>query len=168
VAVDEKRRSLLADRSLKSLDFILSPSDSVTLLVDVKGRKFPSGATQKQYWRNWSTWDDLESMARWQEKLGQGSLALLVFAYEVVGEKSPVDPERLFAFRDRWYAFLAVRLADYIRFSRRLSARWQTVSMPAALFRQAAFPLDEVLEGPAVEIPPPLATAQLGVSPPAD
>jgi hypothetical protein len=145
VAVDEHRRSLIAGGSLKNLDYIVSPSTSVSLLVDIKGRQFPSGRKQKQYWRNWSTWDDLVSMANWQDKLGAGSLALLVFAYEVVGNRAPVAADQLFAFRDRLYAFLAVRTADYIQFSRQLSAKWQTVSMPAATFRQAAFPLDTIL-----------------------
>jgi hypothetical protein len=145
VAVDEQRRSLVARGSLKSLDYIVHPSDSVTLLVDIKGRQFPSGRTQKQYWRNWSTWDDLASLAQWQEKMGSGSVALLVFAYEVVGHRSPVEAERLFYFRQRHYAFLAVRVADYIQFSHQLSAKWHTVSMPAPLFRQAAVPCDLVL-----------------------
>ncbi len=145
VAVNEQRRSLTAQGSLKSLDFIVSPSDTVSLLVDIKGRRFPSGTNHKQYWKNWSTWDDLSSMARWQDKLGTGSCALLVFAFHVVATRSPVESERLFAFRDRWYAFLAVRVADYIQFSRPLSARWQTVSMPARLFRQAAIPFDSIL-----------------------
>lgn len=145
VAVDEQRRSLIAGGSLKNLDYIVSPSQSVSLLVDIKGRQFPSGQKQKQYWRNWSTWDDLVSMANWQDKLGPGSLALLVFAYEVVGSRSPVEPARLFAFRERLYAFLAVRTADYIQFSRPLSVKWQTVAMPAATFRQAAFSLDAIL-----------------------
>jgi hypothetical protein len=145
VAVDEQRRSLIASGSLKNLDYIVSPSDSVSLLVDIKGRQFPSGKKQKQYWRNWSTWDDLVSMAQWQDKLGAGSLALLVFAYEVVGSRAPVEPSRLFSFRDRLYAFLAVRTADYIQFSRPLSTKWQTVAMPAAAFRQAAFPLSDIL-----------------------
>lgn len=153
VAVDEKRRSLIAGGSLKSLDYIVSPAASVSLLVDIKGRQFPSGRKQKQYWRNWSTWDDLVSMARWQEKLGPGSLALLVFAYEVVGTRSPVEPARLFACRDRLYAFLAVRVADYIQFSRQLSARWQTFTLPAATFRQAAFPFDTILTAPASSQP---------------
>lgn len=87
-------------------------------------------------------------MARWQEKMGSASLALLVFAYEIVGSRSPLDPEKLFHFRQRNYAFLAVRVADYIHFSRQLSAKWQTVSMSVSLFRQAAFPLDTIL-GPA-------------------
>jgi hypothetical protein len=148
VAVDEKRRSLVAhDRSLKSLDFIVSPSDSVSLLVDIKGRRFPSGQRNKQYWRNWSTWDDLESLARWQDQLSPGSCALLVFAFDVVGRRSPVPAERLFEFRGRWYAFLAVRVADYIQFARPLSTRWRTVSLPARLFRQAAFSFDELFHG---------------------
>ncbi|MGI9429429.1 MAG: HYExAFE family protein [Bythopirellula sp.] len=145
VAVDEQRRSLISQGSLKNLDFIVSPSDSVSLLIDIKGRRFPSGTKQKQYWRNWSTWDDLLSMARWQEKMGRGSCALLVFAYELVGTRSPVEPAQLHKFRDRWYAFLAVRIADYVQFARPLSARWQTVSMPTKLFRQAAFPFAQIL-----------------------
>jgi len=147
VAVNEQRRSLVSHGSLKNLDFIVSPSDSVSLLIDVKGRRFPSGT---QFWRNWSTWDDLQSMARWQDKLGVGSCALLVFAYELVGTRSPVDPAQLFEFRDRWYAFLAVRIVDYIQSAHTISTRWQTVAMPTRLFRQAAFPFDEIL-GPKPE-----------------
>ncbi|MCA9231177.1 MAG: HYExAFE family protein [Planctomycetales bacterium] len=145
VAVNEQRRSLTHQGSLKSLDFIVSLSDTASLLIDIKGRRFPSGGQHKQYWKNWSRWDDLSSMACWQDRLGCSSCALLVFAYQVVGDRSPVEAERLFAFRDRWYAFLAVRVADYIQFSKPLSARWQTVSMPAQLFRQAAIPFDSIV-----------------------
>jgi hypothetical protein len=145
VAVDEQRRSRIQGGSLKNVDFIVSPADGATLLVDVKGRRFPSGQTHKQYWRNWSTWDDLRSLARWQDQLGGQSLALFGFVFHVVGERSPVPPERLFVHRDRHYAMLAVRTADYIRFARPLSAKWQTVSMPAVLFRQAAIPFDDLL-----------------------
>lgn len=145
VAVNEQRRSLVRQGSLKNLDFIVNPSDSVSLLIDIKGRQFPSGKSQKQYWRNWSTWDDLESMARWQEKMGTNSRALLVFAYEVLTERSPLPEENLFHFRDRRYAFLAVRITDYIQFCRPLSSRWGTVAMSAPLFRQAAFSFDEIL-----------------------
>ena len=55
VAVDEAKRSVLSSgASIKSLDFIVSASHGVSWLVDVKGRKFPSGDIQKQYWKNWS------------------------------------------------------------------------------------------------------------------
>jgi hypothetical protein len=145
VAVDEQRRSRTSAGSLKNVDFLVSPADGATLLVDVKGRRFPSGNRSKQYWRNWSTADDLRSLARWQQQLGPGSLALFGFVFHVVGERSPLAAEQLFHFRDERYAMLAVRAADYIRFARPLSAKWQTVSMPTALFRQAAVPFDDLL-----------------------
>jgi hypothetical protein len=71
VAVDEAKRSLMSDgASIKSLDFIVScgadifacpeaggnacPSRPTSWLVDVKGRRFPSGDVQKQYWCSWA------------------------------------------------------------------------------------------------------------------
>src|SRR4051812_28411345 len=65
VAVDEAKRSRMGAGSLKSLDFIVSPAGQGSWLVDVKGRRFPSGE-QKQYWKNWSTRDDLFSLAQWE------------------------------------------------------------------------------------------------------
>ena len=43
VAVDETRRAQLGYESVKSLDFIVHGEDGAKLLVDVKGRRFPSG-----------------------------------------------------------------------------------------------------------------------------
>jgi hypothetical protein len=163
VAVDEQRRSRIAAGSLKNVDFLVSPADGATLLVDVKGRRFPSGNRTKQYWRNWTTWDDLRSLARWQEQLGDRSLALFGFVFHVIGERSPVAADELFDHRGRLYAMLAVRVADYVRFARPLSAKWQTVSMPTALFRQAAVPFDDLLPQreklPLAELAPIATTA---------
>ncbi len=72
VAVDEAKRSVLADgRSIKSLDFIVSSPSKITWLVDVKGRRFPSGDETRQYWKNWSPRDDLKSLAQWEELFGE-------------------------------------------------------------------------------------------------
>lgn len=146
VAVDESRRSLVADGSLKSLDFIVSPTEGISWLIDVKGRRFPSGDEQKQYWKNWSTRDDLRSLAAWQLHFGTGFCPLLVFAYHLVGSRSPLPTERLFEFRDAHYGFVGVRLADYVPHARPISESWDTVAMPTPLFRRAARPLDDVLE----------------------
>jgi hypothetical protein len=145
VAVNEQRRSRVEGGSLKNVDFLVSPACGATLLVDVKGRRFPSGVRHPQYWRNWSTWDDLRSLARWQDQLGGGSLALFGFVFHVTGERSPLPTEQLFEFRGGRYAMLAVRAVDYIRFARPLSAKWQTVAMPSPVFRSAAFPFDDLL-----------------------
>jgi hypothetical protein len=146
VAVDESRRSLVAGGSLKSLDFIVSPPGETSWLIDVKGRRFPSGDEQKQYWKNWSTRDDLRSLAAWQQHFGAGFCPLLVFAYLLVGSRSPLPREHLFAFRGGHYGFVGVRLADYVPFARPISESWDTVAMPTGLFRRAARPLDEVFE----------------------
>lgn len=153
VAVDEQRRSRIVGGSLKNVDFLVSPADGATLLVDVKGRRFPSGLRHPQYWRNWTTWDDLRSFARWQDQLGAGALALFGFVFEVIGQRAPLAEEQLFTHRDRRYAILAVRAADYIRFARPLLKRWQTVSMSTPAFRQAAVPFDELLPSSTAVMP---------------
>lgn len=152
VAVDEKRRALVkgtsvndrteGQQSLKSLDFIVSPTQdeapATRWLIDVKGRRFPSGQKQPQYWRNWSTRDDLESLARWQAEFGPQFRAALVFAYELTADRSPVGPEEVYYYGQSAYGFVGIRLDDYLPAARTLSARWGTVSMSVPLFRERA------------------------------
>jgi hypothetical protein len=148
VAVDETRRSLAGDpaRSLKSLDFIVSPpAASASWLVDVKGRRFPTGK-QKQYWKNWSTSDELASLAGWEELFGRQFAGLLVFAYNVIGDRAPLAAEELFIHRGSLYAFVGVRLDHYTSWSRPLSARWGTVSVSTPRFRAIASPARELFQ----------------------
>ncbi|MEX0978791.1 MAG: HYExAFE family protein [Pirellulales bacterium] len=145
VAVDEARRSRFPGGSIKSLDFIVSPPGECSWLVDVKGRRFPSG-DGKQYWKNWSTRDDLVSLARWQRWFGQRFGGLFVFAYNVVGNRSPLPAERLLEFRGGLYAFVGIRLQEYAMHARVISPKWGTLAMPAAHFRQLAAPVEEFFD----------------------
>jgi len=147
VAVDEARRSLLADgASLKSLDFIVSSPGPLAWLVDVKGRRFPSGdAETRHYWKNWSTRDDLKSLAQWEALFGESFCGLFVFAYNIVGDRAPLPPERLFEHRGGLYGFVAVRLSDYAARCHPISPRWDTVAMPTEEFRLLARPVEEFL-----------------------
>jgi hypothetical protein len=148
VAVDELRRSLCGDSSLKSLDFIVSPSCmQQRWLVDVKGRRFPSG-NGKQYWRNWTTSDELRSLGRWETLLGAGFCGLLVFSYHVLGNIAPLPEEELFTYRGELYGFLAMRLDHYLSWSRTLSPKWDTLSIPVARFRELAIPMRHLLQVP--------------------
>ncbi len=144
VAVDETRRTLFVESSLKSLDFIVNGPNGLNWLIDVKGRQFPSGL-KKRYWKNWSTQDDLTSLLRWENLFGERFRGLLVFAYNILGDKSPVRPELLYEFRDRRYGFVAVSLADYSVHSSRLSTKWNTVAMSARRFRECALPMASLL-----------------------
>ncbi len=160
IAVDEARRSLVPDGSLKSLDFIVSPPNGPSWLVDVKGRRFPSGDEHHQYWRNWSTRDDLRSLAAWEQHFGSSFLPLLVFAYHLVGTRSPLPLDQLFEFRGSHYGFVAIRLADFVPHARPLSESWDTVAMPVNEFRRAARSIQAMLQWTASEaVAAPLSTA---------
>ncbi len=147
VAVDEAHRSAmpqvaLPERTIKSLDFIVSPpSCSGAWLVDVKGRQFPTAG--RQFWRNWSTADELESLASWEALFEKGSTGLLVFAYNVIGELAPLPAEELFVYREKLYGFVGIRLDHYTSFARQLSPRWGTVTVATARFRELARPARE-------------------------
>jgi hypothetical protein len=146
VAVDEARRSLLSNgASIKSLDFIVSAPGQVAWLVDVKGRRFPSGDGNKQYWKNWSTADDLRSLARWEQLFGATFHGLFVFAYDVLGDRAPLPAEELFQHRGKLYGFVTVPLSAYLGHARMISPRWDTLAMPTAKFRHYARPLSELL-----------------------
>lgn len=174
VAVDETRRALWGGGSLKSLDFLVArPGGSGGWLVDVKGRRFPSGVKRPRsgrqpssaasplfragrapaaasgggkptgtYWRNWSTLDDLCSLARWEQLLGRGFSGVLLFAFHVIGQLAPLPAEQLFEFRERIYGFVAVHLEHYTAHARLLSQKWNTVGLAPEEFRQLAVPAD--------------------------
>lgn len=146
VAVDEAKRSLMSDgQSIKSLDFIVSAPGPTTWLVDVKGRRFPSGDVHKQYWKNWSTRDDLISLAQWERLFGNDFHGLLVFAYDVLGQRAPLPAEELFSCRGNLYGFVGVPLDAYAASARPISPRWDTWAMPSADFRRCARPLVQLL-----------------------
>ncbi|MCA9245779.1 MAG: HYExAFE family protein [Planctomycetales bacterium] len=138
VSVDERRRALLGDQSLKNLDFIVSPPDQISWLIDVKGRKFPGGEEGRHYWKNWIQHEDLFSLERWEQLFGGGFRGLLVFAYLLVRDRAPVPPSEIFDFRGQAYAFVGIELDVYRRYARPISDRWDTVAMPAPRFREHA------------------------------
>lgn len=148
VAVDEAKRSVLGEgESIKSLDFIVSSPGETTWLVDVKGRRFPSGDEQKQYWKNWSPREDLRSLAQWEELFGESFRGLFVFAYNILGARAPLPAEQLFEHRGALYGFVGVRLADYAAGCHPISPSWDTVAMPTAEFRRLARPVEEFFRG---------------------
>src|SRR4029077_2267502 len=105
---------------------------------------FPSGK-QQRYWKNWSTRDELRSLASWEELFGSRFTSALVFAYHIVGNVAPLPAARLFEFREGLYAFLAVRLDHYTSWSRQISPKWDTLAMPSSQFRSLAEPVDALL-----------------------
>jgi hypothetical protein len=151
VAVDETRRAMLGDLRVKSLDFIVYGEGGARLLVDVKGRRFPTGAVgrQRRVWENWSTQEDIAGLERWAELAGPGYQGLLVFAYQVLSTVTlPEDTDDLWTWRGRRYLLRAVAADDYQRHMRVRSPKWGTVSLPGAVFRELVRPFHHFTQGP--------------------
>ena len=143
VAVDETRRALWGNISVKSLDFIVLSPSGARLLVDVKGRQFPGGPAGKEryVWENWSTQEDLSGMASWSHLFGPGALALFVFLYRIKKDVilDAATPD-LWTWRDERYLLRAVTMAAYRRHQKVRSPKWGTVCLPGAVFRELARP----------------------------
>lgn len=50
--------------TLKNFDDLVQHSNGENWIVDVKGRRFPSGLRSRRYWKNWTTRDDLFGLMR--------------------------------------------------------------------------------------------------------
>ncbi|MGD9856781.1 MAG: HYExAFE family protein [Planctomycetaceae bacterium] len=148
VSVDETKRALLQDASLKSMDFIVYSHKTRNLLVDVKGRRFPSGnggGGGGHRWENWATQDDIDCLLKWQQVFGTDFRALLVFAYHVLEPDRHQDLAPCHLIRDRTYAFFGVWADEYGDAMRRRSPRWETVWLPAEPFQQLRAPISKFL-----------------------
>lgn len=148
----QERRFLLDDGStLKNFDDVVSRIDGENWIVDVKGRLFPGGRRAAKYWKNWTTRDDLVGLLKWEEILSAGGReyrdrSAFVFAYRVVGAKSPVPRDALFEDRGELFAFFVVPVKTYLREAKIVSPRWGTYEIPAKRFRQIAAPVDEFFD----------------------
>lgn len=129
-------------RTLKNVDFIVSAGRACSWLVDVKGRRFPSG--QSRYWMNWTTRDELHSLARWEELFGPRFTSLFVFAYHVLGDRAPLPEDQLYYYRGAVYAFVGIRLDHYLSWCRPLNAKWDTVTVNTSKFRELAQSAGEI------------------------
>lgn len=142
VSVNETRRALFRDASLKSMDFVVYSEQTSNLLIDVKGRRFQGGS---RVWENWTTQEDVADLLRWEAVFGSGFRGLLVFAYELGSLRDTEQHSLIWELCGRHYAFYGVWARDYAEFMRQRSPSWQTVSLPAEAFRRLRKPLLEIL-----------------------
>jgi len=160
VAVDECRRPLSDEGSLKNPDFPVYPRSARNMLVEVKG-KWGKDERGRRPWENWVTTDDLDALVRWQKMFGPGFVAALVFVY---AETSPdfelsVETEGGFAFRGCLYRFWAVALDDYVAHLRSRGMAWKAVAMSRDAFRARVRPLSEWI--PMTELVAPRPTGMV-------
>jgi len=144
VAVDEAKRALFSSIDLKSFDFIVYLPGRRNLLIDVKGRKAKGG---KRRWSFdcWISQSDLNAMTDWQQVFGTDFAVAFTFAFWLA-EVDNVSLFENFEYRSRYYRFFAVYLDDYRPYIRRRSDRWNTVTIPWAVFKEIAIEFDELLD----------------------
>ncbi len=143
LAVDEAKRSLLGTSHVKSLDFIIVGPHDARLVIDVKGRRYPGGPSTKpiKAWQNWCTREDLDGLARWASVLGPGYKGVLAMTYHIVAPYTlaPEVPDQ-FCFRNQTYLMRGIMIDDYRIHMRTRSPRWDTVYLPAAIYRTLVKP----------------------------
>jgi hypothetical protein len=84
---------------------------------------FSSGDDQKQYWKNWSPREDWRA-AQWEKLFGPNFHGLLVFAYNIVGDRAPLPAEQLFEYREP-LRLRAVPLDHYADHCHAISPSWE-------------------------------------------
>lgn len=141
----EHRNQLPNGQTLKNFDFVVSHPNQGHWIVDIKGRRFPGGKNSKNFWKNWTTEDDLTGMLHWESLMGKNFQALFVFAYLITGDRSPLPFDELFVWHKRRYAFVAIGLHPFIAEARLISPRWRTYELPTSRFRALAYPFTDLL-----------------------
>ena len=156
VSVDQQKRQAFVRSRVKSFDFLLYRVAGAPVIAEVKGRKF-KGTTLAglKGLECWVTMDDVRGLILWeqvfnasQERGGDETCeAVFVFAYEF--ENVDVDPDgrEVYEFDGGRYTFYAIRLDDYRECMTVRSPKWQTVTLPAAKFRELAVPVRDLILG---------------------
>lgn len=174
VAIDETRRSLLGEQSLKSFDFLVRAPDGRLLLCDVKGRLCRTSGERSGSLQKWTHREDLEALDRWAGLFGGTASGFLVFAHWLTRDPDPhtdtcptataVGVGRALSargakrdrrcpvhivWRGRAYRFMAVRIQDYLTRARNRSESWQTIDLSARDFDDLATPFVDLVHNAA-------------------
>jgi hypothetical protein len=148
VPVVEARRSYLDEDEVKSPDFIVVGPRNGRLVVDVKGRQFPSRSAGHlcRTWQNWSTAGDVDGLTRWSGRFGDGFQGVLAFVYHILPAVAlPDQTPDLFEFRGRLYLARGVPVEEYRLHMKSRSPRWSTVDLSTSDFRRLVRPFSEFL-----------------------
>jgi hypothetical protein len=143
VAVDERRRALAQDASLKSFDFVVYSPRGQNMLVDVKGRRFAKSGNR--LWTNWASQEDIDSLLKWEQVFGGNFRSLLLFTYELEETRWWPKHQLVWEYRHRQYAFYGVWVDEYAAAMKTLCAKWDTVAVSAADFRRLRHEILELL-----------------------
>ncbi len=146
VAADEHKRAAFGHTNIKSFDFLLYLPAGRIVIAEVKGRKFTGTSMEGlASLECWVTAEDVDGLSAWQQVFGEGHRAFFIFAYKVENIDVDFDGRDVFEFDNNRYVFFAVGLDDYVKFMKRRSPKWRTVTLPADKFRQCAVEIGRLI-----------------------
>ena len=116
-------------------------TDSGRSLVRPRGSRRGAGPRGRRRLENWTTREDLESLAQWEEVFGSGFAGLLAFCYHLTRPEAAEGFEVVHLFRGEYYALVGVYRDAYAAAARLRSRAWDTVSVPTRTFRELARPI---------------------------
>jgi hypothetical protein len=142
VTAADQHKPVYDNSELKSFDFLLCPRSGKKIIAEVKGRQF-DGTTLAGLsgLECWVTTEDVDGLAAWQKTLGPDYDAAFIFAYHIQNIDVDFDGRDVFNFNDNHYMFLAINLADYIKYMKQRSPKWKTINLPIEEFRLCARPV---------------------------
>ena len=139
VSVDEQKRATFAHSKIKSFDFLLYPPNGQIIIAEVKGRTFKGTSLAKLTGLEcWVTTEDIDGLTGWQKVFGPDHKVVFVFAYKIENVDVDFDGRDFYDFARNRYVFFCVTLDHYRMFMKRRSPKWQTVTLPADMFRRCA------------------------------
>lgn len=152
VAVEDLRHFCRRHTGVKTFDYLVYPCGRRACLIDVKGRKSTLRKTAgESRQKNWVTRADVDGLLAWQDVFGPGFEAMFAFVYwhaEAAASSSisgiGEDIASPLTLAGRRYSFWLVSTTEYARHQKNLSARWDTVSVPRAAFRNISRRLEAV------------------------
>ena len=154
--VDQHKRRVFSRFKIKSFDFLVYPPGSGAVMAEVKGRKYKgTSLAGLSGLECWVTMDDVRGLIRWNQVLNAGTQgigdkelpcrAVFVFVYEFANVDVEADGFEVYDCMDKSFVFFVIKLDDYREHMVVRSPKWQTVTLPAAKFREAAVGIREFL-----------------------
>ena len=154
--VDQHKRRVFSRFKVKSFDFLVYPPGGGAVMAEVKGRKYKgTSLAGLSGLECWVTMDDVRGLIRWNQVLNAGMQgagdkghpyeAAFLFVYEFANVDVEADGAEVYDCGDKNFVIFAVRLDDYRESMVVRSPKWQTVTLPAAKFREVAVGIREFL-----------------------
>ncbi len=145
IPVNAKKKKLFAKNSIKNFDYVFYSLGNKPYIAKIKGRKFKGKTfTHMENLQNWVPESDIEGLKQWSKILGDEQTSVIVFVYCFEKTKVETDGKKIYEFENKKYAFITIKLENYCRCMKIRSKKWNTVSVPAAEFRQWAVSLEKL------------------------